>query len=113
MSFEKRRFARIPVDFVVEIYSRTKIALGNGKAVDISASGMGVVQNIPNTPFRNGTECYVTFTLPNGTRLEKIRAEIRGVEKYKEEGNLLKLRFSEIKVLDAMKIYIESLPPQV
>ena len=112
MSFEKRRFARVEVDFVVEIFSRAKTILGSGKAVDISASGMGVVQNIPNTPFRNGTEIFVTFTLPNGTKHEKIRAEIKGVEKFKEMGNLLKLRFSEMKVLESMKLYMDSLPPQ-
>jgi c-di-GMP-binding flagellar brake protein YcgR len=107
--FDKRRFTRVPVDFDVEIYSQTKVLIGKGKAVDISVSGMGVVQSLA-AAFGMGREIFVTFTLPDGSAFDRIRAEVRGTEAYKDKGKLLKLRFTEMKVLDAMKAYIEKLP---
>lgn len=108
MAFEKRRFQRVIVDFDVELFSSTKVPIGKAKAIDISASGMGVKSNL-SFQFRKGTEIFMSFRLQDDTFLEKIRVEVRGVDKL-EDGFLLKLRFTEIKVLDIMKSYIEKIP---
>ncbi|MFH1823938.1 MAG: PilZ domain-containing protein [Candidatus Firestonebacteria bacterium] len=104
MIFDKRRFQRVPVDFDVELFSATKVPVGQAKAIDLSTSGLGVKSNL-SFQFRKSTEIFISFKLPDDTFLEKIRVEIRGVDKL-EDGFLLKLRFTEMKVLDIMKSYL-------
>ncbi|MFH1074793.1 MAG: PilZ domain-containing protein [Candidatus Firestonebacteria bacterium] len=105
--FNKRRFERVHTEFEVELFSQTGVALGKGKATDISSSGMGVTHTL-SFPFRTGTEIYLSFQLPdNGAVLSKIRGELRGIEKMKDGSTLLKLRFTEMKVLDIIKEYME------
>jgi hypothetical protein len=105
--FDKRRFQRIPVDFEVDVFSQTKVPLGKAKAIDMSASGIGLKSKL-SFSFRNGIEIFISFKLPDGTFLDKVRAEVRGIEKL-EDGFLLKLRFTEIKVLDIIASYLEKM----
>ena len=102
---DKRRFPRHPVDFPVDLFSQTRVALGKAKAIDISNSGIGVTHTL-NFVFKAGTEIFMSFQLPGGAALSKIRGEIRGTEKWTDGSTLLKLRFTEMKVLDTMKAYM-------
>lgn len=102
---DKRRFPRHPVDFAVDLFSQTRVALGKAKAVDISNSGMSVSHNL-NFIFKTGTEIFLSFQLPGGKALSKIRGEVRGIAKNSDGSTHLKLRFTEMKVLDAMKEYM-------
>ena len=112
MIYDKSRFERVHVDFDVDLFSQTRVVLGKGKAVDISNSGMGVTHNLA-FQFRAGTEIFLSFQLPNnGAVLSKIRMELRGVEKMKDGSTLLKLRFTEMKVLDIMKEFFEKQQPE-
>ena len=108
--FDKRRFIRVNVDIEAEMFSAAKTSIGKGRAIDVSISGIGVKHTLTQG-FRNGGEIFVTFTLPDGTAFDKIRAEVRGNEKLLD-GLLLKLRFTEMKVLDAMKQYVEKVQPK-
>lgn len=106
--FDKRRFQRIDVDFEVELFSSAKLPVGKGKAIDVSTSGMGVKCAL-QFKFSKTADIFVTFKLPDETAFDKIRAEVRGVEKF-QDGFLVKLRFTEMKVIDAMKEYISKQP---
>ncbi|OGF45189.1 MAG: hypothetical protein A2231_09475 [Candidatus Firestonebacteria bacterium RIFOXYA2_FULL_40_8] len=108
MIYDKRRFERVQAGFDVDLFSQTKVVLGKGKATDISNTGMGVTHTL-SFPFKSGTEIYVSFQLPDGAALNKIRAELRGTDKLKDGSTLLKLRFTEMKVLDTMKEYLGKL----
>lgn len=105
--FDKRRFPRVEVDFEVEIFSSLKASLGKGRAVDISTSGIGV-KTVQPLKINRTADSFVTLSLPDGTSLDKARVEVRGVEKYKD-GYLVKLRFTEMKVIDTMREYVAKL----
>lgn len=103
--FDKRRFPRVSIKFDVMIYSTAKVYLGDGTALDVSASGIRIRTSIANT-LRQGTEIFITFTLPEGPTVDKIRGEIKGVIKSLNDQDI-RLRFTEFKALDTLRDYIE------
>lgn len=103
--FDKRRFPRLAISFDVQIYSSTRVFLGNGVTLDISASGMRIKSEIAQS-LRMGNEIFVTFSLPEGPVVDKIRGEIKGVVKAMSSQEI-RFRFTEFKALDLLREYIE------
>ena len=103
--FDKRRFPRVNINFEVEVYSSTRVLLGKGEAVDVSASGMRVKSSVAQN-LRQGLEIFISFTLPEGPSVNKIRGEIKGVVKSSSNQEF-RLRFTEFKAMDILRDYIE------
>jgi hypothetical protein len=103
--FDKRRFPRLQINIQVQIFSMNKVLLGKGVTQDISASGIRIMTDIAQS-LRQGTEVFVTFLLPEGPAVEKLRGEIKGIIKSTAEQEI-RLRFSEFRALDILKEYIE------
>ena len=103
--FDKRRFPRLTINFEVQIYSANKNLLGKGLTQDISASGMRIKTDVAQS-LKMGVELFITFALPEGPLVDKIRGEIKGVVKSTSSQEL-RLRFTEFKALDLLREYIE------
>lgn len=103
--FDKRRFPRLTINFDVQIYTVAKVLLGKGVTEDISASGMRIKSDIAQS-LRNGLEVFITFSLPEGPVVDKIRGEIKGVVKSTSSQEI-RLRFTEFKALDLLREYVE------
>lgn len=103
--FDKRRFPRVLIDAEVDIYSVTKVLLGKGKIADISASGVRIKTDITQS-LRKGLEIFLTFTLPEGPTVDKLRSEIKGIIKS-TTGQEFGLRFTEFRALDVLRNYVE------
>ena len=104
-TFDKRRFPRLTLNLQVQLFSLNKTLLGKGVMLDISASGIRIMTDVAQS-LRTGTELMVTFSLPEGPVVEKMRGEIKGIVKSTAEQEI-RLRFSELKAVDLLRDYIE------
>ncbi|MFH1073548.1 MAG: PilZ domain-containing protein [Candidatus Firestonebacteria bacterium] len=103
---DKRRFPRVSIKLEVTVFSSQRTLLGNGELRDISASGLKFETPIMKGIYKGG-EVIVSFTLPDGPKIEKLRCEIKAVTKS-ETGYVVCVRFTELKAIDLLRDYVES-----
>ncbi|OGF45190.1 MAG: hypothetical protein A2231_09480 [Candidatus Firestonebacteria bacterium RIFOXYA2_FULL_40_8] len=106
-SLDKRRFQRVNITLEVTLFSSQKTLLGNGELRDISASGLKFETTLTKGIFKGG-ELIVSFTLPDGPKIEKLRCEIKAATKLLPSGFVVCVRFTELKAIDLLRDYIES-----
>ena len=103
---DKRSFPRVNVTLEMSVFSSQRTLIGNGELRDISASGLRFDTPVTKGIFKGG-EIIVSFALPDGPKIEKMRCEIKAAIKT-DKGFTVCVRFMELKAIDLIRPYIES-----